>query len=251
MGLKRRHVRPSDPSAWVFNRMAQVYDARPPYPEELVTALSERARGGTIVDVGAGIGHLALPLAARGQPVVAVEPAEEMLRRLEESARIRGLEIQPEHAAAEALPLPDRSAALVIVADALHFLDRERAAAEIARVLAPRGALAVITVELGDTPFMEAVRAAMASASPRRPREVGDAVEQLARLCGVRLEAPRTFSDDTPLDPSGLQRLLRSISFLGPALNAARWATFVADVERHEGPRVWSRYVTLHAGSRR
>lgn len=251
MGLKRRHVSHDDPSAWIFNRMAPVYDARPPYPEELVAALADWARGGPIVDVGAGIGHLALPLAARGHRVVAVEPAEEMLRRLEGSAREQGVELTTAHGAAEALPLPERSAALVIVADALHFLDRERTAAEIARVLEPRGVLAVVTVELGDTPFMNAVRAAMTSASPRRPRAVGDAVEQLARLCGIRLDAPRHFTDETPLDRSGLERLLRSISFLGPAMNPARWAAFVADVERHDGPRIWSRRVTLHAGSRR
>ncbi|HVU51011.1 MAG TPA: methyltransferase type 11, partial [Polyangia bacterium] len=74
MSLGRRKVRLEDASRWVFNRMAEVYDARPPYPTALVDALSALAPAGApVADLGAGTGHLALPLAARGLDVTAIE----------------------------------------------------------------------------------------------------------------------------------------------------------------------------------
>src|SRR5690349_2016458 len=102
----RRKVRVEDSSAWVFNRMADVYSARPPYPLALLDGLVELAgaAGARVLDVGAGIGHLALPLAARGLHVTAVEPARAMLNELEASARARGLLLTPLLATAEALP---------------------------------------------------------------------------------------------------------------------------------------------------
>ena len=159
VSLGRRKVGLHDPTRWVFNRMADVYDARPAYPPALIDALSELAatRGGRVGDLGAGIGHVALPVAERGFEVVAIEPAQAMLDRLRAEARSRRLSIRAIHATAEALPLDDASLDLAVVADALHFLDAELIAHEIARVLAPKGALAVVTCELGKTPFMQSL----------------------------------------------------------------------------------------------
>lgn len=39
MGRKRRQVGLDDPTRWVFNHMADVYDARPAYPAALLEAL--------------------------------------------------------------------------------------------------------------------------------------------------------------------------------------------------------------------
>ena len=85
--------------------MADVYDARPAYPAALIDALVDVAApvGRRVVDVGAGIGHLALPLAARGVEVVAIEPALAMLDRLRAAACDRGLTLSAVHAAAETL----------------------------------------------------------------------------------------------------------------------------------------------------
>jgi hypothetical protein len=68
MSLGRRKVGLEEQSRWVFNRMAAFYPARPAYPAELVDALAELAgpAGSRIGDLGAGVGHLALPLAGRG-----------------------------------------------------------------------------------------------------------------------------------------------------------------------------------------
>jgi ubiquinone/menaquinone biosynthesis C-methylase UbiE len=248
VSLGRRKIALDDQDRWVFNRMADAYPARPAYPAALIDALAELASGGTVIDVGAGVGHVALPLAQRGLDVVAVEPALAMLERLAESAR--GLSVRAEHATAEALPLPDRSAALIVIADALHFVDAELTAKEIARVLAPRGALAIVTCELGATPFMRALERLMAESAPRRPRRVEAALAQMMSLARVRPTPPQRFEDETPVDEETLEGILRSISFIGPAMSAERFAAFRERIHALPGPRVWSRAFTLH-GARR
>jgi SAM-dependent methyltransferase len=251
VSLGRRKVGIHDPTRWVFNRMADVYDARPAYPPELIDALAALAiHGQRVGDLGAGIGHVALPLAERGFEVVAIEPAQAMLDRLQAEARSRRLKIRAIHAAAEALPLGDASLDLAVVADALHFLDAELIAKEIARVLAPKGALAVVTCELGKTPFMQGLVAIIEEAVPRRPRNLDQNLVQVSAITGVRFARARQFYDETPVDGATLERILRSISFIGPAMNPARFAAFRARVHGLPGRPAWARTFTLRAGRR-
>jgi ubiquinone/menaquinone biosynthesis C-methylase UbiE len=234
----------------VFNRMADVYDARPAYPLALIDALAELSPGRRVGDLGAGIGHVALPLAERGFDVVAIEPAQAMLDRLRAQARERRLKVRTIHAAAEALPLDDASLDLVVVADALHFLDAEFVAKEIARVLAPKGALAIVTCELGKTPFMQSLVKIIEGAVPRRPRNLDQNLIQVSAITGVRFARQRQFHDETPVDGDTLERILRSISFIGPAMNPARFAAFRACVHALPDRPAWARTFTLRAGRR-
>jgi ubiquinone/menaquinone biosynthesis C-methylase UbiE len=251
--LGRRAVSVHDAASWVFNRIAEVYGARPAYPPALIDALAEFAgpRESAVLDVGAGIGHLALPLSARGFEVTAVEPALRMLEELRAAAQRHGLAVRAVHAAAEALPLAAGSVDLAIIADAMHFIDAELAGIELARVLVPRGRLAVVTCELAGTPFMRGVADAIESATPRRPRDRSQAIVQLFAVTRARRERVLRFQDETPVDLSTLERILRSISFVGPAMNAARFAAFRERIEALPGPRVWARTFTLHTGRRR
>ena len=246
MSLGRRKIRVDDPSRWVFNRMADVYDARPAYPAALVDAVAALAGGGGLIgDVAAGIGHLALPLADRGCDVVAIEPAHAMLDRLSQSARDRGLSVRSIHAAAERLPLADGCLRVAAVVDALHFLDRELAANEIARVLAPSGVLVLVTCEFADTPFMRGVADIMADSVPRRRRELSSSIVQLSAVTQVQLVNERRFHDDSPVDHVTLERILRSISFIGPAMNPQRFAAFRKRLHALSDTPVWSRTFTL------
>lgn len=246
----RRKVRVEDRAAWVFNRIADVYAARPPYPEALLDALSALAgeRSARILDVGAGIGHLALPLAARGFSVAAVEPSEAMLAELRRAALRQGLALQAELATAEALPSASKSVELVVIADALHFLDAALTGQEVERVLAPGGALAIIQCELAPTQYMRQVIAIMEECAPRRPRSVSKTTLQVAALAKVRLTEERTFMDELEVDRARLELILRSISFIGPAMNAERFAAFRARIFALSERPVWSRLITLRAG---
>jgi ubiquinone/menaquinone biosynthesis C-methylase UbiE len=250
MGRKRRQVGLDDPTRWVFNRMADVYDARPAYPDALLDALVALAPGPRVLDLGAGTGKLALPLAARGFEVVAVEPAEAMLDVLRSSAQQRGLAVEALHGMAEALPFETARFDLVLIADALHFIDHERAGLEIRRVLAPRGALALVTSTFAATPYMTELRALLDETAPRRPRDVLAARQQLASLARVQLTDEAHFSDETPVDFETLQRLLRSVSFIGPALNPQRFAAFRSRLGALPEPWLWSRAFALHSGRR-
>lgn len=124
-----------------FARSVEAYErGRPDYPPEALAYLQRELdlRGGrTVVDLAAGSGKLTRQLATFQCEVIAVEPVDEMRAAIGEG--IRALE-----GTAEAIPLPDSSADAVTVAQAFHWFDGAKALAEIARVLRPGGALALV-----------------------------------------------------------------------------------------------------------
>jgi SAM-dependent methyltransferase len=73
--------------------------------------------------------------------VTAVEPLPEMRERLVEAVPDVGEVLE---GSAEAIPLPDRSADAVLVAQAFHWFDQPVALREIGRVLRPGGRLGLI-----------------------------------------------------------------------------------------------------------
>jgi ubiquinone/menaquinone biosynthesis C-methylase UbiE len=250
MSLGRSKVRLEDEASWVFNRMVDAYESRPPYPVELIEAIAGLApgRGASILDVGAGIGHLSLPLAKMGFALTALEPAVGMLRRLEQRAIAQQIEVTAIHGAAEQVPFDDASFDVILIADVVHFLDSKRAAIELNRVRAERGAVALLTWDFTPTPFMDAVVALMEQSAPRRPREISSALTELLAVCGVRQATLTEFHDVTPVSPLQLEQLLRSISFIGPAMNSERSTAFRERLHAIPHEPQWARTLTLRAG---
>ncbi len=130
--------------AAAFADAAEEYErGRPGYPGEAIDALAHELELGsdaTVVDLAAGTGKLTRELAGRFGEVIAVEPLAEMRAQLVRS--VSGVEAL--EGSAERMPLADASADAVFVAQAFHWFDGPRALEEIARVLRPRGGLALV-----------------------------------------------------------------------------------------------------------
>ncbi len=127
-----------------FGAAAEAYErGRPDYPAAAIAALVARLEigpGMVVVDLAAGTGKLTRDLIPTDAEVIAIEPIDAMaalLARAVPTARLlRGT--------AEAIPLPDDSADVITVAQAFHWFDATRAAAEMGRVLRPGGAIAAL-----------------------------------------------------------------------------------------------------------
>lgn len=122
-----------------FDHVVDAYDSgRPSYPLEAARWLIGR-RPATVLELGAGTGKLTEQLVTLGHTVTATDPSEPMLRRLSE--RVPGA--RPVLAAAEDIPARSRSVDVVVAAQSFHWFDHARVLPEVARVLKPRGTLAL------------------------------------------------------------------------------------------------------------
>jgi SAM-dependent methyltransferase len=128
-----------------FGGSAATYaDERPDYPDAAVRWALEPVAGRPaprVLDLAAGTGKLTGVLLRAGTPadrIVAVEPDPQM--RAELRRRVAGVE--PVAGSAEEIPLPDGSVDAIVVGQALHWFDLDRAVPEMRRVLAPGGVLA-------------------------------------------------------------------------------------------------------------
>jgi SAM-dependent methyltransferase len=78
-----------------FTRLADRFAQRVPVDgdgeDPLLPVIAPLARGGSVIDVGAGVGRYALPLAALARTVVAVEPSPAMRQHLTARIAERGL----------------------------------------------------------------------------------------------------------------------------------------------------------------
>jgi SAM-dependent methyltransferase len=96
--------------------------------------------GRTVLDLAAGTGKLTRLLVPTGADVVAVEPVAAMRSTLTSLCPT----VEDLDGTAEAIPLGDASVDAVTVAQAFHWFEPGPALAEIARVLRPGGALALV-----------------------------------------------------------------------------------------------------------
>lgn len=123
-----------------FGSVAEAYDrGRPAYPEDAVAWLTG-GEAKVVLELGAGTGKLTRQLVDAGHAVFATDPDEAMLEVLRE----RVPEVSAKVATAEDIPANDRSVDVVVVAQAFHWFDHEVALPEIARILKPRGHLALV-----------------------------------------------------------------------------------------------------------
>jgi SAM-dependent methyltransferase len=135
-----------------FSGLADLYARhRPGYPDEAIDLIVEYCGLGSetlLVDVGCGTGIASRTFAARGIPVLGIEPNDDMRARAEAEPAPR-----PQHSPrylpgrAEATGLPDGCAAAVLAAQAFHWFDAPAALAEFHRILRPGGGVALLANE--------------------------------------------------------------------------------------------------------
>jgi SAM-dependent methyltransferase len=123
-----------------FSSRAPLYArARPTYPPALFEDLARLASGRRLAwDCGTGSGQAAVLLAAEFDAVIATDPSEAQLQEAPPHPRVtyrRGAE--------DASGLMAGSVDLVTAAQAAHWFDMPRFAAEAARVLRPSGICAI------------------------------------------------------------------------------------------------------------
>ncbi|HEY6479447.1 MAG TPA: class I SAM-dependent methyltransferase [Streptosporangiaceae bacterium] len=175
-----------------FGAIAEDYDRLRPGPPDAAVDWLLPAGCQVAVDVGAGTGLLTRALARKVPRVVAVEPDERMRAVL----MTRSPAIEALAGRGEAIPLPDASADGVFISSAWHWMDPERAMAEVTRVLRDGGRFGLIwTRRDSDTGWLHEI-------SLREPR---------ARPGGS--EGPRRRSVALPADAQLGNIMTRSFSF--------------------------------------
>jgi SAM-dependent methyltransferase len=111
-----------------------------------------------VLDLAAGTGKLTRLLLPQVTKVIAVEPVPEMRREL--AMQLPTVAVCD--GAAEAIPIADHCVDAVFVGEAFHWFRTTEATIEIARVLGPRGGLALLwnvpTWTEEDTPWLTAFR---------------------------------------------------------------------------------------------
>lgn len=128
-------------SALSFGMVATEYDRfRPRYPSHAISWATGTPPPAQVIDLGAGTGILTRSLLQLGYAVVPVEPDGGMRAQLARTT----VGVTPVGGTAEAVPLISHSADAILIGQAYHWFDRNRAHAEAGRLLRPGGFLAAL-----------------------------------------------------------------------------------------------------------
>jgi SAM-dependent methyltransferase len=203
-----------DVAAQGFSDPGDYERARPSYPPEAVAWFVDQlgiAPGKTVIDLASGTGKFTRLLAPAGADLVACEPVAGMRTTfrsvLVDTPLIAGT--------SEAVPLRDASVDAVTVAQAWHWFDHDRAAAEMARIIRPGGGLGLVwTARDRSVPWVDAVWSIMDRVEKRAPwrdhenwRDSG--TEQLA---GFAPFTTAEFRHAQTLTPEGVVQRIASVS---------------------------------------
>jgi SAM-dependent methyltransferase len=217
-----------------FSGLADTYaQHRPGYPDAALAYIIQCCglwSTSRLVDVGCGTGISSRLFAARGIPVVGIEPNDEMRGRAEAEAFPAGLPA-PKYrkGTAEATGLPDNFADVVLAAQAFHWFKADEALREFHRILRPHGHVALIWNERDErdectAAFGKVMRSGPGACALEVQR--GSAGEALLHH-SLYIEATRVaFANEQALDEQGL---------LGRAFSASYAPREPAAAERFAG----------------
>jgi SAM-dependent methyltransferase len=202
----------SDPSITRFSDRADLYARwRPSYPASALDAIiADCGLNGTtlVIDVGCGTGISSRQFAARGIPVLGIEP-NDVMRAEAESIAVPSGQPAPRYqkGRAEATGLADGVARVVLAAQAFHWFDAAAALREFARILQPGGWVVLMWNERDESDaftaaFGAVIRTAPDAAAIETPRLRGG--EALLRSPHYQDARRLDFRHEQELDEDGV-----------------------------------------------
>ena len=185
---------------------------RPSYHPAAIDQLVAQLGVDAWVEVGAGTGISTAAFVERGVEVTAIEPVDAMRARLVDALP----SVTALSGTSEAMPLPDDSAQVVLVAQAMHWFDHGPALDEIDRVLKPAGALVTLwNVRDQSEDWVQGytkISDRYAGDTPRWHTQVWRrAIETDPRFA---LEAEQSIPNPQPSSPDAVVARLLSTSFI-------------------------------------
>jgi SAM-dependent methyltransferase len=195
---------------------------RPGYPRSLVELLTTTRGLGlehVVADVGSGTGILTRLLLDSGASVMGVEPNAAM-RTAAESAFAGNDRFKSVDGSAEATTLAACSVDLITAAQAFHWFDPTPTRVEFARILRPRGFVALIWNQRRDSDlnrrYEEMLERCAAEYAHVRERDRAAEPRIRAFFAPASPEVAR-FHHEQRLDEAGLRGRLMSSSYAPPA----------------------------------
>ncbi len=222
-----------NPTTRFSDRVSDYINFRPNYPIEILDLLADRCGltpESVIADIGSGTGMLTQLFLENGNPVVGVEPSQEMREAAEHLLAPFG-RFNSIGATAEATRLPAQTFDFVVAAQAFHWFDRERARAEFLRILKPEGIAVLVWNDrrVDSTPFLRDYEAMLHTyATDYQNSTHKDPMERVAlgKFFGGEV-ATASVDNVQRFDLAGLLGRLQSASYV-PAPNHVNHAPLVA-----------------------
>jgi SAM-dependent methyltransferase len=238
-----------------FTGLASLYQkCRPGYPEpaiDLIVAHCALGPASRLADIGCGTGIASRLFAARGIPVVGIEPNAEMRAEAEQLGAQPGWAvIDYREGQAEATGLADASVSAVLSAQAFHWFDADAALREFQRILRPAGWAALMWNERDESDPLTAAYGDLLRRHCDADRVEAPRLRSGAALlrCPLFQQATRhDLPSEQALDEEGLVGRAFSVSYApretdrGEALEAALRLLFR---ERQQMGQVLIRYQT-------
>lgn len=222
-----------------FGRTAEDYAAhRAGFPESLWDRLHTHGiafDGVRVLDLGTGTGTVARALARRGAVVTGLDVSADMLAKAAELARGEGLTVQWTEGSAEATGMSDSSIDLVVAGQCWHWFDGARTFAEVTRVLAPGGRLAICHFDWLPLPgnMVEATEALIERHNPAWPMGGGDGFHTAwatgARIAGFGDVETFSYDLDQPYSHAAWRGRIRASAGVGGCLSPEQVEAFDAE----------------------